>query len=371
MASHRTTRSFAALGLAALVLASCSSSADDGGHEAARAPATAADAGSDVAAEAPAADVAFYTQQAAFGSGTGGVLTLSDVDDDVLVVEDRPGREVRSVSLADFAAAWDETFGDDPPNAVLQFDGDEGRGQAVVELTSMDHDAAAGVVTYVFSVLHGDVPGTLERPTLVIDDAAPTGGITLVNQTGERVTLMLALPVDGGNAQPVVWREAALATGGIRTIGWRPGDLQVSAADAFGNETPRSKTYLGQRWAMQLTADGQELRLQPAAAAADSVEVVNSLATGTATAHFWASEQVAATGSSLTPRQMTTWSPDGTLAIGILPSGLDEGEVVPAQVLADATVIRPTSSGSEAGRITITGSAAGGYAFAYAPPAGG
>lgn len=113
---------------------------------------------------------AMFVQSAPEASVTEGVLTLHDVSASTLFFSDRPKRVVGHVSSPMFVDMWDEgqnSFAEDPPNAVLAFleSGDDVPEDVVTVIRNprMDGDA----LSYDIEVLEGTMP------------AHAKGGVTL------------------------------------------------------------------------------------------------------------------------------------------------------------------------------------------------
>lgn len=77
-------------------------------------------------------------------------LTLSDVSDITVVFSDRPIRQAHIIHTADFAASFGDLFGDDPPNAALNFMLDDAQTEAdyaVFIIHNPKYDADAEIFT--------------------------------------------------------------------------------------------------------------------------------------------------------------------------------------------------------------------------------
>jgi len=113
-----------------------------------------------------------YVQTAAgvaFGDST---LTLRGISPAVLFFADRPEREVGHISCEEFVDQWDEgenSFAEDPPNAVLTFlePGDEVPEDLTVVLR--DPELADGAFSYSVEVLDGTPPAEAGPCSLFID----------------------------------------------------------------------------------------------------------------------------------------------------------------------------------------------------------
>ena len=113
---------------------------------------------------------AMFVQSAPEASVTEGVLTLHDVSASTLFFSDRPKRVVGHVSSTMFVDMWDEgqnSFAEDPPNAVLAFleSGDDVPEDVVTVIRNPRMDGAA--LSYDIEVLEGTMP------------AHAKGGVTL------------------------------------------------------------------------------------------------------------------------------------------------------------------------------------------------
>ena len=113
---------------------------------------------------------AMFVQSAPEASVAEGVLTLHDVSASTLFFSDRPKRVVGHVSSTMFVDMWDEgqnSFAEDPPNAVLAFleSGDDVPEDVVTVIRNPRMDGAA--LSYDIEVLEGTMP------------AHAKGGVTL------------------------------------------------------------------------------------------------------------------------------------------------------------------------------------------------
>jgi len=113
---------------------------------------------------------AMFVQTAVAASAEGNALTLHDVSASTLYFSDRPKRVVGHVTSGMFVDMWDEgenSFEEDPPNAVLAFlgSGDEVPEDVVIEIRNPRIEGSA--LTYDFETLEGTMP------------ASATGGVTL------------------------------------------------------------------------------------------------------------------------------------------------------------------------------------------------
>jgi hypothetical protein len=115
---------------------------------------------------------ALFVQSAQQVTSGDGALTLHGLAPSTLMFSDRPQRIVGHLTTAQFVEGWghgENSFLEDPPNAVLSFlaDGDATPEDVVVTLTNPQLDAQG--LTYNIDVLEGDLPGTTGPCSLFID----------------------------------------------------------------------------------------------------------------------------------------------------------------------------------------------------------
>jgi hypothetical protein len=126
-----------------------------------------------LAAEKPAGEAGaglLFVQSVSSGGFSGDELTLSDADPLILYFSDRPQRLAGHMTVKRFLRLWEEgrdSFGKNPPNAVLSVLDDRGVENVVVELLSPS--VAEGVWRYKVKVLSGKVPAAFGAASLFID----------------------------------------------------------------------------------------------------------------------------------------------------------------------------------------------------------
>jgi hypothetical protein len=119
-----------------------------------------------------AAEESMFVQTAQGITSDGTTLTLTEVTPSTLYFSDRPKRIVGHMTTADFVDLWaegDNSFQDDPPNAVLAFlePGDNVPEEAVVVIEQPRLEN--GNLTYTVNALEGSVPTQSGPVTLFID----------------------------------------------------------------------------------------------------------------------------------------------------------------------------------------------------------
>ena len=113
-----------------------------------------------------------FVQTANAITSDGTTLTLKEVTPSTLYFSDRPQRIVGHMTTADFVDLWaegDNSFEEDPPNAVLAFlePGDEAPQDAVVVIQQPRLEN--GQLSYSIKTLEGTVPTQAGPVTLFID----------------------------------------------------------------------------------------------------------------------------------------------------------------------------------------------------------
>lgn len=131
------------------------------------------------------------------------VLTLNGVSGDTVEFSNRPAREARYIKTADFIASWNETFGDEPPNAALDFEAKDGTKEVVAIFVLEDpvYDSSTETLTYKVTDIEMDpgMEGMTTQGTLLEQLPEELGGIslfidstiTLVNNTEEKVRIAI------------------------------------------------------------------------------------------------------------------------------------------------------------------------------------
>jgi len=118
------------------------------------------------------AEESMFVQTARGITSEAGTLTLRDVTPSTLYFSDRPKRIVGHLPTAEFVELWgegDNSFEEDPPNAVLAFvePGDDVPEDAVIVIR--DPKLADGRLSYSIEPLEGMVPADAGPVTLFID----------------------------------------------------------------------------------------------------------------------------------------------------------------------------------------------------------
>ena len=118
------------------------------------------------------AEESMFVQTARGMTSDGKTLTLNEVTPSTLYFSDRPKRIVGHMTTADFVDLWaegDNSFEEDPPNAVLAFlePGDQVPEDAVVVIQQPRLED--GHLSYSIETLEGTVPTQTGPVTLFID----------------------------------------------------------------------------------------------------------------------------------------------------------------------------------------------------------
>lgn len=118
------------------------------------------------------AEESMFVQTAQGLTSDGSTVTLKGVTPSTLYFSDRPQRIVGHMATTDFVDLWaegDNSFEEDPPNAVLAFlePGDEVPEDAVIVIR--DPRLENGQLSYSIELLEGSVPRQAGPVTLFID----------------------------------------------------------------------------------------------------------------------------------------------------------------------------------------------------------
>ena len=113
-----------------------------------------------------------YVQSAAAAAFSDATLTLRGISPSVLFFADRPEREVGHITCEQFVSQWGEgenSFAEDPPNAVLTFlePGEDVPEDVTVVLR--DPKLSGDAFSYSVEVLDGTLPGEAGPCSLFID----------------------------------------------------------------------------------------------------------------------------------------------------------------------------------------------------------
>lgn len=113
-----------------------------------------------------------FVQVASSVECSDGAITLKGMSPSTLFFSDRPERVVGHISTQQFVDLWgagENSFADDPPNAVLSWvpTGDDKPEDAVIVIK--DPTFAGDSITYGMDVLSGSVPSNSGPATLFID----------------------------------------------------------------------------------------------------------------------------------------------------------------------------------------------------------
>jgi hypothetical protein len=118
------------------------------------------------------AEESMFVQTSRAMSSDGTTLTLNDVTPSTLYFSDRPKRVVGHIATTEFVDLWaegDNSFEEDPPNAVLSFlePGDQVPEDAVVVIKQPRLEN--GRLSYSIETIEGTVPTQTGPVTLFID----------------------------------------------------------------------------------------------------------------------------------------------------------------------------------------------------------
>jgi hypothetical protein len=115
---------------------------------------------------------AMFVQTAMGFVSQGGRIRLRGVAPSTLYFSDRPQRIVGHLSTAEFVSLWGEgedSFSTDPPNAVVSFIGESAPMPSDAVLTITGPDLEGDDLSYVATILEGELPLSATGCTLFID----------------------------------------------------------------------------------------------------------------------------------------------------------------------------------------------------------
>lgn len=107
-------------------------------------------------------------------------LRLVDVGEQIVYFSDRPNRIAGHIHLDKFVHGWsegDDSFADNPPNAVLSVYEPDGRDNATVVIELGAPKMEGGDLVYSYSIVDGDMPQSGGATSLFIDTFGPGGGV--------------------------------------------------------------------------------------------------------------------------------------------------------------------------------------------------
>ena len=180
------------------------------------------------------AEQSMFVQTANAMTSDGMTLTLKEVTPSTLYFSDRPKRIVGHTTTVDFVDLWaegDNSFEEDPPNAVLAFleHGDEAPEDAVVVIRQPRLER--GQLTYSIETLEGAVPMQTGPVTLFIDPfGRPLSPVSVcgVRRRERRRDRSSARESENSRQHPVA--PLAGLRGGAARRGLRGGTLHASSS---------------------------------------------------------------------------------------------------------------------------------------------
>ena len=112
-----------------------------------------------------------------------------------------------------------------------------------------------------------------------------------------------------------------------------PMEMWVSAADSYGNYTPRLRAENGQLFHVTLTSSGNELSYKGPAPTAREVQVQNDLDIGAIAANIYKDGKLLATKTSIAPAQKAVFEFKPTLWVGVV-SQVEEGAIMNSAIIS-------------------------------------
>ena len=112
-------------------------------------------------------------------------------------------------------------------------------------------------------------------------------------------------------------------------------DLEISAADSYGNFTPQIEAENGKRYQMYLSTSGNSLGLEGNGTSPTEVQVINNLPQGAITANCYRSGKLLATKTTIAPQQFAAFQFNPIIYVGVVAQVL-EGEVMDSAILSSS-----------------------------------
>ncbi len=110
-------------------------------------------------------------------------------------------------------------------------------------------------------------------------------------------------------------------------------DLQVSAADSWGNYVPAKDSADGQLWTVVRDCNGDQIQRRGSANSPSEIQVANGLERGAITACIYRSGKLLATKSGVAPGQKAVFLFKPTIWIGVV-SQVEEGQMLDSAILS-------------------------------------
>lgn len=178
----------------------------------------------------PAKTSYLYVQLAQSGTLSPNLLTLHNIDDQILYFSDKPIREAGHITISEFL----NSFTKDPPNAALEIrDGDK-RNVFVVELSNPRYDMLQKTTSYDVKSLGSTLPTrSFEHASLFIDDQS----LPACNSSDQKVAIYPSNTTFWSQTHQCAKDAMADADKTAQClIGYYP-NLRLSCAQAIGSMT--------------------------------------------------------------------------------------------------------------------------------------
>ena len=110
-------------------------------------------------------------------------------------------------------------------------------------------------------------------------------------------------------------------------------DLEISAADSYGNFTPQIAADNGNRYQMYLSSSGNSLGLEGKGTSVSEVQLINNLPQGAITANIYWSGKLLATKTAIAPQQLAAFEFKPIIFVGVV-SQVVEGKEMDSAILS-------------------------------------
>lgn len=134
-------------------------------------------------------------------------------------------------------------------------------------------------------------------------------------------------------------------------------EMQVSAADSWGNFVPQQDSADGQLWTVSKDGSGDQLKPTGPASNPTEVQVLNGLAQGAIDACIYRSDKLLSKKTGVAPGQKAVFLFKPTIWIGVV-SQVEEGDVLDAAIISNINT-QLTLTGIASADIVMTGGGPG------------
>ncbi len=191
--------------------------------------------------------------------------------------------------------------------------------------------------------------------------AAPSIKLNFINRSNDLqnsyVVIFAQNVATGFDELAVAWTVIRYCGQGENHPFTYPIDQTISAGDSWGNYSAQQIARPGERFAMTLTASGDQLTHQGPASSPQEIQLLNALPQGAISANIYKAGRLFATKTGIAPQQMAVFEFKPTIWIGVA-SQVEEGAVMNAAVVSQVNT-ELSLLGIASADIVMTGGGAG------------